>query len=73
LDLRALFFKQISLVGATMGSFAELRQAWRAVEAGAVRPVLDSVVPMSALAVGHARLERRDVLGKIVLVQDLTG
>lgn len=71
LDLRVLFFKQLSLLGSTMGSHAEMAAAWDAVLAGRIRPVLDRVLPMSRVAEAHAALEGRDVRGKIVLTQDL--
>lgn len=71
LDLRALFFKQISLLGSTMGSMGELVAAWEQVRAGRIRPVVDRVLPMSRVAEAHALLEGRAVGGKIVLVQDL--
>lgn len=71
LDLRALFFKQISLLGSTMGSMGELCEAWEHALAGRIRPVLDRVLPMSALGEAHALLEARAVAGKVVVAQDL--
>jgi NADPH:quinone reductase-like Zn-dependent oxidoreductase len=71
LDLRALFFKQQQIIGSTMGSSAEMIEAWSAVARGEISPVLDSVMPMSRVAEAHARLESRAVAGKIVLEQDL--
>lgn len=71
LDLRAVFFKQLSILGATMGSMGEMRQAWAAVESGAIAPVLDRVLPMSRLGEAHALLEQRAVSGKVVVEQDL--
>jgi len=71
LDLRALFFKQISILGSTMGGMAELIEAWRAVLDGHIRPVVDRVLPMSRLAEAHALLESRQITGKVVLAQDL--
>lgn len=71
LDLRALFFKQLSLLGSTMGSMGELRAAWRAALDGRVRPVVGRVLPMTRVAEGHALLEGREITGKVVLVQDL--
>lgn len=71
LDLRALFFKQIRLVGSTMGSGSEMRAAWDAVLTGRIAPVVDAVMPMTRLADAHARIESRQVLGKIVLFNDL--
>lgn len=71
LDLRAIFFKQLSIVGSTMGSFGEMRTAWDAASTHTIRAVVDRVIPMSRIAEGHAALEARSVLGKIVLSQDL--
>lgn len=73
LDLRALFFKQVALLGSTMGGMGELVTAWRAVADGAIRPVVDRVLPMSSLARAHALLEDRQVIGKIVVAQDLAS
>lgn len=67
LNLRVLFFKQLSLLGSTMGSFAEMADAWQAVQAGRIRPVVDRVVPVRDVARGHALLEAREVLGKVVV------
>ena len=71
LNLRAVFFKQLSVVGSTMGSSGELVRAWREVEAGNIRPVVDSVLPLSRLGDAHALLEARGAFGKVVLEQDL--
>lgn len=71
IDLRVLFFKQLSLLGSTMGNFSEMRQAWAAVAAGNVVPVVDRVMPMTEIGAAHHALEGRGVLGKIVLEQDL--
>jgi NADPH:quinone reductase-like Zn-dependent oxidoreductase len=71
LDLRVLFFKQLTLLGSTMGTHAELAAAWSAVRSGRIRAVVDRVVPMSDIAQAHAALEGREVIGKVVLAQDL--
>lgn len=71
IDLRALFFKQLSLLGSTMGSMGELSAAWRHVLDGRIRPVVDRVLPMSRLGEAHELLETRQVKGKIVVEQDL--
>jgi len=71
IDLRVLFFKQISLLGSTMGSMDEMRAAWEQVQAGAIQPVLDRVLPMTRLDEAHALLETRAVSGKVVVAQDL--
>jgi NADPH:quinone reductase-like Zn-dependent oxidoreductase len=71
LNLRVLFFKQLSLLGSTMGSHHELRRAWELVLAGRIRPTVDVVLPMSRLGEAHALLETRRVRGKVVVEQDL--
>jgi NADPH:quinone reductase-like Zn-dependent oxidoreductase len=72
LNLRAVFFKQLEIIGATMGSTGELLRAWQEVANGTVRPVVDRVLPLSRLADAHTLLEARGVFGKIVLEQDLS-
>lgn len=71
LDLRVLFFKQLSLLGSTMGSWGELHEAWAAVRSGAVRAVVDRVLPMTEIGAAQTLIEERAVLGKVVLRQDL--
>ena len=71
IDLRVLFFKQLSLLGSTMGSMDEMREAWRAVSRGDIYPVVDNVLPMSQLAEAHRLLETRAIVGKVVVEQDL--
>ncbi len=73
LNLRSLFFKQLEVVGSTMGSSADMLAAWREVQAGRIRPVVDRVLPMSRIADAHGVLERREAFGKVVLEQDLGG
>lgn len=67
-DLRHLFFRQLSLIGSTMGTRGDLSDGLSLCQAGKIRPVLDSVLPLSEAASAHRRLEDRDVFGKIVLV-----
>lgn len=71
LNLRAVFFKQIEILGSTMGTSGDMVRAWREVEAGHIRPVVDRVMPMSRIGEAHAILEARASVGKIVLEQDL--
>jgi putative PIG3 family NAD(P)H quinone oxidoreductase len=43
-------------------------QVWPLIEAGAIRPVIDRVLPMSQAAEAHRLLESSDHLGKILLL-----
>jgi len=67
-DLRHVFFKNVSILGSTMGSRGELHEVLRLVAAGRLRPVVDSVLPLADVREGHRRLEAREAFGKIVLV-----
>ena len=71
IDLRVLFFKQLSLLGSTMGTMDEMSKAWEAVNCGQIRPVVDRVLPMTQLAEAHRLIEARSITGKIVLEQNL--
>lgn len=66
-NLRAVFFKSLSILGSTMGSLAELKRLLRFFETGQLRPVLDRVLPLEEAPQAQAALERREVFGKIVL------
>jgi NADPH:quinone reductase-like Zn-dependent oxidoreductase len=66
-DLRLLFWKQASLLGTTMGSPREYREALNLVFAGRVLPVIHSVLPLSEARKAHELLEGGEVFGKIVL------
>lgn len=47
---------------------ALMRRVSELVEAGSLRPVIDSTFPLSAIAEAHARLDRGHLRGKIVIV-----
>lgn len=66
-DLRHVFWKQLSILGTTMGSPAEFHAVMRLVFGGALAPVVDSVVGLDGVAAAHARLEKGDVFGKIAV------
>jgi len=53
IDLRVLFFKQLSLLGSTMGSPIDLRDAFRLVRQGRIRPVIDRSFAMEELPEAH--------------------
>jgi NADPH:quinone reductase-like Zn-dependent oxidoreductase len=66
-DLRALFSRQLSLLGSYMGTRADLDAAWAAFGRGDLRPVVDSVLPLGDAAEAHRRLETHSQFGKVVL------
>src|ERR1022692_1656273 len=66
-DLRFLFSKQWSLLGSFMGTMAELHQVLKFVFSGQLRPVVDSVYPLSEIRAAHERLESKAQFGKVVV------
>lgn len=67
-DLRHLFWKQLSVLGSTMGTPAEFRAAMRAVFRRDLHPVIHQVLPLAEARHAHELLESGDVFGKLVLV-----
>ena len=66
-DFRYVYFKSLSILGSTMGGSHELAEVLEHVEAGKLRPVVDRVFPLEAVAEAHRRLESREGFGKVVL------
>jgi NADPH:quinone reductase-like Zn-dependent oxidoreductase len=66
-DIRVIFWKQISILGSTMGSPQEYRRVMRLVFDGAVAPVIHEVMPLGEIRRAHEMLEAGDVFGKLVL------
>jgi NADPH:quinone reductase-like Zn-dependent oxidoreductase len=66
-DFRLVFFKSLSILGSTLGASHELATILDLVSAGRLKPVVDSVLPLDRVADAHARLESREVFGKVVL------
>jgi NADPH:quinone reductase-like Zn-dependent oxidoreductase len=67
-DLRHVFFRQIQILGCTMGNESELAAALRCLFQGKLSPVIDSVLPLKDAAEAHRRIEARKTFGKVVLV-----
>jgi len=65
-EIRRIFWKQISVLGSTMGSPREFGQMLALFEGGPA-PVVDRVFPMAAAADAHRRMDQADQFGKIVL------
>jgi zinc-binding alcohol dehydrogenase/oxidoreductase len=66
LNLPRLFFKQIEIIGSTMGSYQEFAEVTALVTAG-VDVRVDGVHPVAEYATALTRLEEGQQLGKIVL------
>lgn len=66
LNLPKLFFKQIEVIGSTMGGYGEFAEVTRLIEQGLAVSV-DSVLGLDAYPTALARLESGAQLGKLVL------
>jgi NADPH:quinone reductase-like Zn-dependent oxidoreductase len=65
--LHRVWWKQLSILGSTMGTGEDFAKAYELVASGRVRPVIDEVVPLEEIRAAHERLEAGEQLGKIVL------
>ncbi len=64
--LHRLWWKQLDLLGSTMGTRADFEGAYDLVAAGAT-PVIDSVFPLAEARAAHERLESGEQFGKVLL------
>jgi NADPH:quinone reductase-like Zn-dependent oxidoreductase len=65
--LHRIWWKQLTILGSTMGTKADFEGAYDLIASGRARPVVDEVVPLAEIRTAHARLEAGEQLGKIVL------
>jgi zinc-binding alcohol dehydrogenase/oxidoreductase len=65
--LHRIWWKQLSILGSTMGTGEDFAGAYELVASGRARPVVDTVLPLEEIRAAHERLEAGEQLGKIVL------
>jgi NADPH:quinone reductase-like Zn-dependent oxidoreductase len=65
--LHRIWWKQLAVLGSSMGTRADFQGAYDLIAAGKAKPVVDEVFPLAEAAAAHARLEAGEQLGKIVL------
>jgi NADPH:quinone reductase-like Zn-dependent oxidoreductase len=65
--LQRVWWKQLTILGSSMGKKADFEGAYDLIARGRARPVVDEVFPLGEIRVAHARLEAGVQLGKIVL------
>lgn len=66
MEIQRVFFLEIAVLGATMGSRQDLEQLLAFLARTGVRPVVDSTVPLARVGEGLARLARGEQFGKVV-------
>ena len=68
-DLRRVFYRQLRILGSTMGTRDELVDLVRFMSVTGARPLIDTVVPMDEARGAFERIVAGDVFGKIVLTR----
>ncbi|MGH3009700.1 MAG: zinc-binding dehydrogenase [Gaiellaceae bacterium] len=66
-QLHRIWWKQLSILGSTMGTGEDFAGAYELVASGQARPVVDQVFPLEEIRAAHERMEAGEQLGKIVL------
>jgi NADPH:quinone reductase-like Zn-dependent oxidoreductase len=66
-QLHRFWWKQLDVLGSTMGTRDDFLGAYELVRSGRARVHVDSVFPLSETRAAHERMERGEQLGKIVL------
>lgn len=66
-DLRYVFYKQLSILGSTMGRKGDLLTILRLIKDGSLKPVIHTVVPLSEVREAHRMVEAGEHFGKVVM------
>src|SRR5215211_3053510 len=65
--LHRVWWKQLTILGSTMGTKADFEGAFELVKSGKAEPVIDSIYPLAEARAAHERMESGEQFGKIVL------
>lgn len=66
-DIRHIFYRQLDILGSTMGNANELAAAMRLVFLKKLNPVIDKILPLAEASKAHELIENRQVFGKLLL------
>ena len=66
-DLRHIFFRQLRILGSTMGNRQEMRDVMKHIFDGTLKPIVDRVFPLKDASLAHQYVQDRKVFGKVVL------
>ena len=69
-EIRIIFWKQLTILGSTMGTDSEFAAMLAAVDAGRLEPVVDTVFPLADARKAYERMASGAGFGKIVLRVD---
>jgi NADPH:quinone reductase-like Zn-dependent oxidoreductase len=65
--LHRVWWKQLTILGSSMGTKADFEGVYDLVASGRAKPVVDSVFPLADARAAHERMESGEQFGKIVL------
>ncbi|GGI09094.1 zinc-binding dehydrogenase [Egicoccus halophilus] len=68
-DLARVFYRQLRVIGSTMGTREELVRLVRLLDATGVRPLIDDVLPMEDGREAFSRMVDGELFGKLVLTR----
>jgi zinc-binding alcohol dehydrogenase/oxidoreductase len=66
-NLHRIWWKQLTILGSTMGTREDFAGAYELVASGRAKPIVDRVFPLAEAAEAHRHLEEGNQLGKVVL------
>lgn len=66
-DFRRLYWKQLSILGTTMGSPSDFTEMMRFITLNGIKPILDEVYDLDMIHHALTRMENSEQFGKIVL------
>ena len=67
ITIRKLFWKQLSILGSTMGSTSDFESMLKYVKKHKIVPIIDSTFPLQEAELAMRKMERGEQFGKIVL------
>jgi len=66
-DLRHVFYRQLEIIGSTMGGLNDLMNPLKLIESGHMRTVVGATFGLEDTAEAHRMMEERRAIGKIVI------
>ena len=67
-DVRSIFWKQLSILGCTMGTQKEFEEVMQLVFDGKLKPEIYDIMPLVQIRRAHSLLEAGEIFGKLVLI-----
>lgn len=66
-DLRHVFYRQLQIIGSTMGGLNDLMKPLKLIEAGRMKTVVGATFGLKDTAQAHRMMEERRAMGKVVI------